>query len=213
MRPLPPLYAITDLARGERALLDALSGAFRGGLRWVQVRERDLAEEDYRRLVERIRELAPADAIITLNRRVALVEPLGVAGVHTGGDPRRVAEARDALPAGALVGYSAHTPEEVDRVAGLGADYVSYSPVFRPRSKPSSLPPVGLHGIEALCARVRVPVFALGGVGPEHAARIRRAGAAGMAAIGAILDAPDPAAAVRAFLENWRTAGGPAEAP
>ena len=54
-----------------------------------------------------------------------------------------------------------------------------------------------------LCAVAPIPVYALGAVTPDRAAAVKRAGACGMAVIGAIVDAADPAQAVRDFLAAW----------
>jgi thiamine-phosphate pyrophosphorylase len=208
VRPLPPLYVITDGARlGEERLLERLEAAFRGGLRMVQVREKHIADDLLADLCRRIRALAPPDALIIVNRRPAVIRAAGAAGVHLGGGYASLVAARHCLPRGALVGYSAHTAGEVRHAADLGADYVSFSPVFPPRSKSSPLVAVGVAGVNAVCRSARVPVYALGGIGPEAVADLRRAGAAGVAAIGAVLDAPDPAAATRAMLEAWEAAG------
>lgn len=205
MRTLPPLYLITDGARvGERELLERTGEACRGGLTMVQVRERHLRDDDYVRVFRSLRHRVPPATLLIANRRLHLFDALGAVGVHVGGDPRAVAAVRERCAGVELVGYSAHSPGEVELAAAMGADYVSFSPIFPPSSKDSPLPPVGLDGIERVCRRAAVPVYALGGIGPENAADVKRAGAAGIAAVGAILDSPDPGAVVRSMLEVWR---------
>jgi thiamine-phosphate pyrophosphorylase len=205
---LPALYAITDGERlGAERLLDVLARAAAGGLELIQVREKHLGGKDLAVLVRRLRDRLPSGVRLIVNGAVELAARLGLAGVHLGGDVHAVARARASLGPGFAIGYSAHRIEDLDLAASLGADYVSYSPVYRPSSKPSVLPPVGVDGLQRACTRARLPVFALGGVNASRVAELRRAGAAGVAAIGAILDAPDPAAAVRELIDAWRGAG------
>ncbi len=218
MRELPigvadSLQLISDAARiGEAAFFEVLEAALPAGLRRIQVREPSWDPERFeafvKKVAERVRRGPWRDARIIVSRRPDLVGRLGLDGVHVGGGrPEAVREARAEVPAGAIVGYSAHSIEEIIEAARCGADYVSFSPIFGSVSKRHALPPVGLEGLKRACSRSPIPVYALGGILPERAAEIRRAGAAGAAMIGGILDAPDPAAAVRCFFESWERAG------
>ncbi len=208
-RPLPPLYLISDAERvGEERFLEVVEAAVSVGLRWVQVREPGWSVERVRALVVRLRERTPraleGQVLIVVNRWTELVNELDLAGVHVGGgNPAGVVAARAALGPDRLAGYSAHRLDELDAVARAGASYVSYSPVFGAISKRHPLPPLGLEGLKVACKTSAVPVYALGGVRPEHAGELRRAEAAGAAMIGAILDAKDPGRAVAEFLEGW----------
>jgi thiamine-phosphate pyrophosphorylase len=209
---LRPLCLISDAARvGEARFLEALAGAARGGLRMVMVREPGWDVDRARALVLSAREvidrLALDGCLLLIGRRPALAVELGLDGVHVGGgDPEDVSRARALAGPRLLIGYSAHSLEELAAAAARGADYATYSPVFGAISKAHPLPPVGIAGLEAACRRSPIPVYALGGVTPDHAAAVRGAGAAGAAMIGAILDAPDPAVSARAFLAGWEAA-------
>lgn len=206
------LQLISDAARvGEAKFLRALEAALEAGLRRVQVREPSWGPERFEAFALRVAEVARRGAregvLVIVSRRAELVGRLGLGGVHVGGaPPAAVSAARSAVPPGALVGYSAHSVEEIEEAARRGADYATYSPIFGAISKRHALPPLGLERLREACARSPIPVYALGGVLPEHAAEIRRAGAAGAAMIGGILDAPDPAAAVRRFFDLWESA-------
>ncbi|HVR76530.1 MAG TPA: thiamine phosphate synthase [Planctomycetota bacterium] len=210
---LPPLILISDAARvGEERFLDALRAAIEGGLRMVQVREPSWTLGDVRRLLQRVKETAargPAAGRfrIVVNRSLALALELGLDGLHLGGgDPAALTGARTALGHGPLLGYSAHSGEEIGAASLRGADYVSLSPIYGAISKRHPLPPLGLEALGAACGTATVPVYALGGVEPRHAAELRRAGAAGGAMIGGILDAPDPGQAARGFIDAWEAA-------
>lgn len=181
------------------------------GLRMVQVREPGWSVEKALDLTLKVKEIGKEEAksalILVINRRSELAAELDLDGVHVGGGrPEEVSAARAVVGSKRLVGYSAHREEELLEAARHGADYASCSPVFGPISKRHSLPPIGLEGLKALSRRSPIPVYALGGITAEDAASLRRCGASGAAMIGAILDAPDPGAVVRRFLEGWESA-------
>ena len=208
--PLPPLCLVSDAERvGEERFLDALAGAAAGGLRWVLIREPRWSAERARDLAERARDALRAGSggepcFVVIARRPVLAFSLEAEGVHVPGpELSRIILARAIVGPERLVGYSAHIPREATEARSLGADYIFYSPVFRPLSKTSSLRPVGLDGLEEACRTSSIPVFALGGILPEHAAELRRRGAAGAAMIGGLLDVPDPREAASLFLEGW----------
>jgi len=212
---LPPLFLISDAARvGEDRFLSVLEQSIRAGLRMVQIREPTWSAAEVRRLALRVqaalRDLAVDGVLVVMSRRPELACELRLDGVHVGGgDPEAIVRCRALVGSRRLVGYSAHSAPEILEAAQRGADYVTLSPVFSPISKSYALPPLGLHSFSRAALSSPIPVYALGGIRPEHAARLRRAGAAGAAAIGAILDAPDAGGATKAFLEAWRDAASP----
>jgi len=171
----------------------------------VQVREKLLGPPEVRRLVLRFRELLPSGALLLVNgtgRSGSFAAEVGADGAHLGGgDPRKVGEARRALPPSSIIGYSAHSPEEIAAAAEEGADYATLSPIFEPSSKTSALRPLGLEILALACRSAKVPVYALGGIDAARARAARQAGAYGVAVIGAILGAADPGAAARKLIE------------
>ena len=105
---------------------------------------------------------------------------------------------------------SAHDRGGLDRAAAMGCAWALISPVFPPGSKPGdSRPTLGLSGLAALCAVAPLPVLALGGVTPATVGACLRAGAAGVAGMGAFfrgghVDATEAAAMVAAAAEAMR---------
>lgn len=99
-------------------------------------------------------------------------------------------------------GRSCHDGPELARAAASGAAYVTLSPVGTSASKPRYGPALGTDGLrDLLPAAGPVPVFALGGVDADSAAELRAAGAHGVAVMGAVMRADDPAAVVARLLE------------
>ena len=206
MNPLPArLLMVTDRHQAAAPLDAVVVQALAAGVRWIWLRDRDLAAEERRALATRLL-LALAgrfDARLTIGGDVALAAATGADGVHlSAGAP--IAEARAQLGAQALIGVSAHSDADVAAACDAGADYVTLRPLYLTARKPGYGPALGPDAI-ARAARYGIPVLALGGVTPERAADCRRAGAAGVAVMGELMRAAASpggvAAAVQAFAQ------------
>ena len=195
---LDPLYLITDRnAPPSGDLLGALAAALRGGVRFVQFREKDLPYAERLRLGREIASLsAEHGARLLVNGDPELADSLGADGVHLGKGTVSVSAMRAGGYSG-VIGYSAHTGEEAARAFAEGADFVTLSPVFPTKSKFSSGPLLGLDAFGRELIIAGGPVYALGGVGAENASMCLERGAHGVALIGAVLAADDPASAAR----------------
>lgn len=199
--PRPRLLLITDRHQARQPLEQVVRGALDGGCRWISLRDKDLRDRDRRPLARRLVKLgAEYDAAVTLHGDLAVAEAARAAGVHVqaGTSPGQV---RDWMGGRALVGTSAHTRDESEQAAADGADYVTFSPIFESLSKPGYGPPLGLEALAAAVSAVSLPVIALGGVTPENAAECMRAGAGGIAVMGSIMRADDPAAVTARYIE------------
>ncbi|MCJ2141646.1 thiamine phosphate synthase [Methylobacterium sp. E-066] len=206
MRPLPSrLLAVTDRHGQSRPLADRVQAVLDGSARWVWFRDRDLEPEARRQLgTDVAARTRAAGAFLTVGGDVALARALGADGVHLGGGsgPAAIAAARNAVGPGALIGVSAHAPAEVEAAARAGADYVTLSPIYLTASKPGYGPALGPEGIAA-ARRTGLPVVALGGITVDRIPACRDAGAAGVAVMGGLMRAADPAVVARAFLAAW----------
>jgi thiamine-phosphate pyrophosphorylase len=194
---------VTDRAACAGDLAAAVEACVAGGVDLVQVRERALVGgallEHVDALLAAARRGARArggSVRVVVNRRVDVALAAGADGAHLGFDALPAAAARALLGPQAWLGVSAHAPEEVLALAPALVTYAHLAPVFAPRSKPATRPPLGLDALARACAGP-VPVLAQGGVAATSAAACLRAGAAGVAITGELLLAPDPAAAAR----------------
>ncbi|MDG4789922.1 thiamine phosphate synthase [Micromonospora sp. WMMD1102] len=177
------IVLVTDRWQANRPLDEVVGAAVDGGVRWVLLRERDLPRPERLDLARRLRALlAPVHGTLL----VAGPDPLDGGAVHL---PAAGPYPPPALP---LVGRSCHDLAELGRLTT--EDYVTISPLFPSPSKPGYGPPLGTAGLAGLVADSPVPVLALGGVAtPDQVTACLAAGAAGVAVMGALMRADDPA--------------------
>ena len=190
--PPPRLLLLTDRSQtGGRPLADVLRAAVAGGARAVVLREQDLPV------------VARAELASTL---ATVLHPVGgillVASGPDHGDGVHLA-AGDAFPRPRprIIGRSCHGDAELRAAAIEGCTYATLSPIFPSASKPGYGPPLGPGSLHD----APLPVVALGGVTASNAGSCLAAGASGVAVMGPVMRAEDPAAAVAALLDALTT--------
>lgn len=179
--------------------LDACRRAVRGGATAVQVRLKAAAPRDVAALA---RALMGALAVpVLVNDRVDVALAAGAAGAHLGQDDPPLIVLRPHVPADFLLGISVGSAAEAARVQSWGADYWSIGPCFGTVHKADAGAPLGAEGFAELArlAPPGTPVIGIGGITPANAGAVRRAGAAGVAVVGAVWEASDPEVGARAL--------------
>jgi len=173
--------------------------AVTGGATAVQVRLKPAVPQALAELGRSLIAALPVPVLV--NDRVDVALAIGAAGAHLGQDDPPLDRMRPLVPSGFLLGVSVGSADEAGRVEQWPADYWSIGPCFATSHKADAGPPLGPAGFAALARRAPagMPVLGIGGITSANAAEIRRAGAAGVAVIGAIWDATDPALAARAL--------------
>ncbi len=179
------LYSITDRTQLQGSVVDFVESAARAGVDWVQVREKDLPDTELYELVrECVARISSLPTRLLVNGRSDIALAAGAHGAHLPSDSLSPASVRRITPPGFLVGVSCHNLAEVQSADGEGADFAAFGPIFDTLSKRRFGPPVGATELQRVCAAVRIPVLALGGVTIENASSCMDAGAGGLAGIG-----------------------------
>lgn len=191
------LYLVTDrpLSRG-RATVDVVREAVAGGVTCVQLREKNCSVEEFIGEARQLHGfLRPLGIPLIINDSVEVAAAVGAEGLHLGQQDMPLEQARKVLPSCGIIGISAESLEDAIRAEEQGADYIGVSPVFATPTKTDTAPPLGLDGLRAIRAAVKIPLVAIGGIHAENAREVVRAGADGLAVVSAIVSAGDPRAA------------------
>ncbi|MFM8551243.1 MAG: thiamine phosphate synthase [Nitrospiraceae bacterium] len=197
------LYLVTDRHQtAGRPLVPLLREALESGLRAVQLREKDLSTRDLLELAREVRTLTREHgARLLVNDRLDIALAVEADGVHLRADSLPVTVARRLLGPESLIGRSVHSVEDAALAESEGADFVLLGPVYATPSKLAYGAPLGLGPLKEAAQRIRVPVFAIGGITAARLGEMRLAGAQGVAVISAILSAESVGSATRELLD------------
>ena len=199
--PNPPLYLIADPARCPPGhFLPILQAVLAAGIRWLQLRAKDLDAPEYLALAGEVLQLTrAAEAKLILNGDPAWVAEIGADGVQLSSERLAKLAGQGRQASWGLVGASCHNAEELMQAERLGADFALLSPVFPTASHPGA-PALGLGAFSQIVGQAHIPIIALGGITAERIPAVMAAGAKGVAILGGILEAAEPGQAVTAYL-------------
>jgi thiamine-phosphate pyrophosphorylase len=210
VRPLDEcrLYAFVDTAcLRDRDPVVVARQLCDGGADIIQLRAKQLPPDAIRRLAGALLPVTRAAGVwLVVNDHPAIAQDVGAPLCHLGQEDffeaghRQVA---DLLPSGASlqVGLSSHAPDQAGRAIAAGAAYVAVGPVYATPTKPGARP-VTLDYVRWAAAHVRIPWFAIGGINLQNLDDVLTAGACRVCVVSAILNAPNIAAACRAFRDR-----------
>jgi thiamine-phosphate pyrophosphorylase len=200
------LYLITDRSQTQgRDLLWVLKRALEGGVRAIQLREKDLNGKELFQLADKTRELCDQyQAQLFVNDRIDVALAVDAAGVQLGKTSIPIEAARLLLGPKKLIGYSAHSLEESRFAQDSGADLLLFGPVYFTSSKAPYGAPQGLEALKKIVENVALPVYAIGGIKTDCIIDVRRTGAKGVALISAVIGANDPKVAAASIVELLR---------
>lgn len=159
---LPPIYVISNLAEmGEEIFFATLKNQLARGLRLIQVREKQLAKDEFMAFAVQVIALAKLySAKVLISGDIALARTLGADGVHL---PSQALLVLKTKPAGLMVSASCHNPMELRHAEHLNLDFVVLSPVKSTMSHPEA-EPLGWQKFAELAENITVPIYALGGM-------------------------------------------------
>ena len=189
---------------------DGIRMALEGGCRWIQLRMKDSPETDIIRCAEEVQPLCRKfGAKFILDDHVELVEKTGADGVHLGKNDMPVDEARKILGPDKVIGGTANTFEDVQRLHRQGADYIGCGPFRFTTTKKNLSPVLGLEGYRSIVLKMRensidLPIVAIGGITVDDIPAILKTGVSGIALSGAILNAPNPVVMTARIIDTLR---------
>ncbi len=199
------LYAVTDRRwLGSRRLADQVEEALKGGVTFVQLREKDLDEERFLEEAREIKELCGRYQVpFVINDNVDIAQAVDADGVHVGQSDMEAGDVRARLGQDKIIGVSAQTVEQALLAESRGADYLGVGAVFATGSK-ADASEVDHETVKAICQAVHIPVIAIGGITGENVGALTGTGVCGVAVISAIFAQEDVEEGTRKLKEAVR---------
>lgn len=186
-----------------RSVFDVLAAAADGGVRTVQLREKNLSGRELTLLAEKFRRKCDELGVLMLmNDHVDIALAVGADGVHLGQDDMPLEAARRIAPE-LILGRSTHSVEQALEAQAQGADYVNLGPVFPTRTKNTPVQPLGLEIIRNAAPKLSIPFSVMGGVKEHNIPQLYDAGARIFAMVTELTQADDVAAKARAMRALW----------
>ncbi len=186
------LYAVTDRTWLEgRTLADVTELALMGGATMVQLREKNLTEDDFIREAAGLLSLCHRFSVpLIINDNMTVCQKTGADGIHLGQGDMSIREARKILGPDAIIGATAHNVEEAVRAEADGADYLGSGAAFGSSTKKDA---TGIDPADyrKITSSVHIPVVAIGGINEDNISKLKGLGLAGVAVVSGIFAAAD----------------------
>jgi thiamine-phosphate pyrophosphorylase len=197
------LYLVTDPRFNKGySVLEQVKQALQGGVKIIQIREKELPLPDYIRLASEALRLTRAhDAFLIINDSVEVVKAIGADGLHLGQEDTPITEARKIVGQDVVIGVSVKTVEEAIQAEEGGADYLAVNGIFPTGTKADLGYLPGLEGVTKIRQGTRLPVVGIGGINLQNCRSVIEAGAHGIAVVTAITMSDDIPRTCRSFLK------------
>ena len=195
------LYLVTSqsLSRG-RSTEEIVKMTLAGGVRLIQLREKDLPLPQLALLAEKIRAMTnKAGALLIINDCLDLALAGGADGVHLGQDDLPIASARKIAP-DLIIGASTHSLKEALVAQRAGASYVNIGPLFPTKTKKWNEKFLGIPEMKEIASKIKIPFTVMGGIKAEHIPDLVKAGVKTIAVITAVTAADNPQRAAKQLL-------------
>ena len=191
-REMLRLYAVTDRAWvGRQTLSEQIEDALRGGVTLVQLREKNLAKEEFVAEAKAVLALCRQYGVpLIINDRLDVALESGADGVHVGIEDAPVSEIRRQAGPDFIIGATAKTVAQAQAAQAAGADYLGVGAVFPSPTKQNAIR-ITAGQLREICGSVSVPAVAIGGITAENAPSLKGCGMAGIAVVSAIFGAAD----------------------
>ena len=193
---------------GSIGYVEGARMALEGGCKWIQLRMKDASDDEVRKAAAEIQPMCKEhEAVFLLDDRVKLAKELHADGVHLGKNDMPIDEARRILGEEYIIGGTANTFDDIQRIASQGADYIGCGPFRFTTTKKNLAPVLGIEGYRDIIAKMRnaginIPMVAIGGITPDDIDEILATGVQGIAVSGTVLNADDPVAMMKSLLSH-----------
>ena len=203
------LYAVTDRAWvGTKSLYEQVKEALENGVTCVQLREKELSEDDFLKEAKQISELCKEYKVpFIVNDNVDIAIACKADGIHIGQEDMELTNVRKLVGEDMIIGVSVHTVEEAIKAQEGGADYIGIGAVFATSTK-TDVDVLSFATLKSICEAVDIPTVAIGGIQKDNICKLKGSGIDGVAVVSAIFAANDIATATKELLLEVEKAVG-----
>ncbi len=186
------LYAVTNSKLpSDKSLIEQVESALKGGITCLQLREKDLDEVSFLSRAIEMQKLCEKYRVpLIINDNVDVAIQSGAAGVHVGQSDMPVTEVRKLVGDNMIIGVSAHNVEEAKKAEAGGADYLGVGAIYETTTKPDATY-VPVDELKRICASVKIPVVAIGGIDKNTISKLSGTGVDGVAMVSPIFAVDD----------------------
>lgn len=195
------MYAVTDRAWvGRQTLLEQIEDALKGGATCIQLREKELSDEDFLAEAIEVRKLCTKYNVpFVVNDNVEVAVKSKADGIHVGQSDMEAGLVRQKVGPDVFIGVSAATVEQAVQAQTAGADCIGVGAVF-PTATKADAADVPFDELKSICAAVDIPVVAIGGISKKNISDLKGSGIDGVALVSAVFAAENIESEVRALL-------------
>ena len=198
------IYLVTDKkACLEKDFYNCIEEAIKGGVKIVQLREKNISTKDFYEKALKVKEICKNYGVLfIINDRLDIAQAVGADGVHLGQSDMPIEKAREILKDRFLIGATARNIEEAKKVELSGADYIGSGAIFGTNTK-NNAKKLEMGELKKIVASVKIPVFAIGGININNVGILKNIGLQGICSVSGILSEKDCKKAVELMLKNF----------
>lgn len=173
--------------------LKFLKSCIMGGITGLQLREKKLNSDQILSFGRSLKTLLKPEKIpLIVNDSLHLANALEADGLHLGQTDGNILESRNRLGPEKIIGLTVNSYEEVSKANELPIDYIGVGAIFPTVNKPNVQNIWGYEGLEKVSSLSRHKIVAIGGIEIKNTKNVIKAGAHGIAAIGAFHNSKNP---------------------
>ncbi|TGN20976.1 thiamine phosphate synthase [Leptospira idonii] len=188
-------YLVTDRSYCiHHPLEEVIAQSIKGGVKMVQLREKDISTRDFLDLAIRLKNLlVKTNVPLIINDRLDIALAAGAEGLHLGQTDLPATYARKILGEEAIIGLSIESMDDFYQLpAQANLDYLGISPIFSTQTKLDTKEPWGLDGLKRIRSMTQLPLVAIGGINEKNAKSVIEAGADSLAVVSYLCSAESP---------------------
>ena len=194
------LYAVTDRKSADFGVLyEQVRQALEGGVTMVQLREKNLGDEEFISEAIKLKELCESRGVpLIINDNLAVALKSGADGIHVGIEDMPVSEIRRQTGEGFIIGATAKTVEQAQIAEREGADYLGIGAVFPSQNAVR----ITNEQLNQIASSVSIPSVAIGGINLKNIEQIKCNKISGIAVVSALFSADDIKTAAQQLKEK-----------